>query len=92
MTWLTDGLGKQVPSPEAEKGTIKYNSDNQFGADISGMSKSDFKKYISKLKQSGFTKNTNTSSEYFHTTNDSGVNVSVRYSGGNLMNISAYVE
>lgn len=92
LTWPTDGLGKQVPSPDAKKGTIKYNSDNQFGADISEMSKSDFKKYISKLKQSGFTKNTSSSSEYFRATNDSGVNVSVSYSGGNLMNISAYVE
>lgn len=92
LVWPSEGLGKQIPVPDNKKGTIKYNSDNQFGADISGVSNSGFKKYVDELKKAGFTKDIQSINSSFQGTNDTGVTVYVRYPGGKLMTIMAYSE
>ena len=78
-SWSDSELAKQLPKPECECVVITYDSDSLFQFDMYGTSKEYYKEYLSKCKDSGFTKDANNIDEYYSAKNKEGIELSIDY-------------
>lgn len=78
-TWPTSGLATMLPKPESKYGEIHTDDDDDFWIDVTKYSQDQYRKYIEKCKEAGFTIDQETSSTGYDAFNSDGAKLSIDY-------------
>ncbi|MCQ2498578.1 MAG: zinc-ribbon domain-containing protein [Lachnospiraceae bacterium] len=91
INWPTSGLASEVPTPNMKYGSIGYNSEDMFRADMDEVDKDDFVEYVDMCKNAGFIVAAKEGDTDYKAFNADGVKVEISfYSIGEKANIHVY--
>lgn len=76
--WPDSDLVKQLPKPTSKNGEVVSDSDTYFRVEVYA-NKDEYKSYIKKCKNKGFTVNHNSSSEMYMAKNNDGYSITIMY-------------
>lgn len=79
INWPTSGLASEVPTPNMKYGSIGYNTEDMFSADMDEADKDDFVEYVDMCKEAGFVIDENVSDNSFAAYDEEGVKVDIYY-------------
>ena len=88
LKWPDSGLGKLLPTPVSNVGTIDEDDDQRFEAVVAETSIEDFKAYAKLCSDKGFSIDVKESDKSFDAKNADGYKLSVKYIGNNVTSIS----
>ncbi len=88
IEWPDNEYAKTIPVPESKLGKIEKNSEYGFIVYLGNTSKEDFKEYVKKCKEKGFSVNVKEDEKSFSAKNQDSYNVNIEYKGGNIIEIS----
>lgn len=79
FTWPSSGLATELPKPSTNKGEINSNSDTYFNAQLDGISRSDYDKYIEELKKADYTNFSGEGTDHFSATSPNESSLSLTF-------------
>lgn len=88
IEWPTRGIGATLPAPKSNLGRISYDNSESFIVHIGKTTISDFKEYIKKCEDKGFTIDYKKDEKYYSAKNSDGLELKIRYTGANTMEVS----
>lgn len=86
--WPSTGLGAMLPATASNRGSIWWNDNESFGADIGNMDKEAFSAYADKCKDAGYNIDYVKGEEYFEAYSAEGYFLTIYYQGGNVIEIT----
>lgn len=79
--WADIVMNDMIPDPENNSGKILFNDDENLSLDLEKVSESDYKKYLDKCKDFGYTVDADTDiSDWYTAFNEDGYELSLRFS------------
>ncbi|MBE6985600.1 MAG: hypothetical protein E7434_08360 [Ruminococcaceae bacterium] len=88
FVWPSFGPGSMIPPTKSNIGSIQYDNSENFIVCVGDTTKEDYKEYVVRCEEEGFTADYNKDDEYFRALNASGYELTVRYVGFNQIEIS----
>ncbi len=89
LHWPTSELGKLLPTPKSQVGTVAWESNTGFSIYVGETTIEEYGDYVDECRDCGFSENYYRGDRYFHAETAGGVRVSVNYEGFGVMYISA---
>ncbi len=79
MEWPQSGMVDLIPDPKAKRGDIKYNNEEHFSAEVYNYSEEDYRLYIEKCKENGFTIDSDETQTKYDAFNEEGYQLNLFY-------------
>ena len=93
IDWAKIELGSKLPTPEAKKGRIWGNTDEELRVDLNKVSEDEYKDYVSACKDLGYTVDADTTSISYEAYNEEGYKLCIRcYSDEMTIELDAPME
>lgn len=86
--WPNSELGQIIPKPESQIGIVRSESSGGFVITVGNTNREQFNAYVNLCFEKGFDVDYQKGDDYFIAASIDGYNISLRYEGNNIMNIS----
>ena len=92
LRWPDSALGKAVPKPASDKGSVKTDTDSQFIIYVGGFEIDKLDGYIETCIKAGFSEDYDRGEKYYHAYDKNNYYLSISYEGFNIIRIEASVK
>lgn len=92
LRWPDSALGKSVPKPDSDKGTVKTDKENQFVVYVGGFGADQLDHYIEQCIKAGFDVDYDRGDRYYHAYDKNGYYLSVKYEGFDIIRVEAEIR
>ena len=91
LKWPNSELGKAVPKPSSEKGTVKWEHEDSFLAYVGDMNIDDFDDYADTCFEAGYSVDYDRSDRHYSAYDEEGRYINIKYYGFNIVSIEAEI-
>ena len=92
LRWPDSALGKAVPKPDSDKGSVKTDTDIQFIVYVGGFEIDKLDGYIETCIEAGFSENYDRGEKYYHAYDKNDYYLKISYEGFNIICVEAKIK